>query len=135
MTGIGFSISMDIKVLGDEGLVLKDEIVRSISERENRSVVELSDSVVLFTMISVCKHIGQVLGTYHVTAVGHCVKFQRKNSVIRHQHLNLSQSLKDQLEVHDRRTIGQIEQTSDQKLIRIDVSSKPVLISVSSLDT
>lgn len=75
MMGIGFFIFMDIKVFGDEGFVLKDEIVCSILERENRSVVELSDFVVLFIMILVCKYIGQVLGIYYVFVVGYCVKF------------------------------------------------------------
>lgn len=54
MAGVDFSLFTDKKVLGDEGLVLKDGAVRSISERDNRKVVELSDSEMLPTTILVC---------------------------------------------------------------------------------
>lgn len=54
MAGVDFSLFTDKKVLGDEGLVLKDGAVRSISERDNRKVVELSDSEMLSTTILVC---------------------------------------------------------------------------------
>lgn len=84
MTGVDFSVFVDKKVLGDERLVLKDGGVRSIPERENRSVIEMSDSLMLSTAILVSNQVGHVLATYHVTAVGHGVKFQCKNSIEKH---------------------------------------------------
>lgn len=47
MTGVDFSVFVDKKVLGDERPVLKNGAVRSIPERENRGVIEMSDSLML----------------------------------------------------------------------------------------